>query len=192
MALRIKIFFSEEQVQGYYKHMKFQVLSHTHKHWKNHLVRIPCDKSGLARRKHTRKKNTTRTLPQCKEMQADIERIDFLVKQAEKYKNNLKERKTSDQMHRKSSMFESLEKDKGESSNRRNRTATQRQERPCQAAPTPSFAATSAPWSSSVCTTARCPPSEAACKLVLPRWRAGVRSAAGPQRQERPRQAATL
>jgi hypothetical protein len=94
-------------------------------------------------------------------MQADIERIDFLVKQAEKYKNNLKERKTSDQMHRKSSIFESLEKDKGESSNRRNRTATQRQERPCQAAPTLSIAATSAPWSSSVCTTARCPPSEA-------------------------------
>ncbi len=87
-----------------------------------------------------------------------------------KYKKKLKQRKTSHQMH----------------------TATQRQERPCQAAPTPSFAATSAPWSSSVCTTARCPPREAACKLVLPSWRAGVRSAAGPQRQERPRQAATL
>ena len=87
-----------------------------------------------------------------------------------KYKKKLKQRKTSHQMH----------------------TATQRQERPCQAAPTPSFAATSAPWSSSVCTTARCPPSEARCKLVLKSWRAGVRSAAGPQRQERPRQAATL
>ena len=87
-----------------------------------------------------------------------------------KYKKKLKQRKTSHQMH----------------------TATQRQERPCQAAPTKSFAATSAPWSSSVCTTARCPPPEAACKLVHPSWRAGVRSAAGPQRQERPRQAATL
>ena len=87
-----------------------------------------------------------------------------------KYKKKLKQRKTSHQMH----------------------TATQRQERPCQAAPTLAFAATSAPWSSSVCTTARCPRTEASCKLVLPRWRAGVRSAAGPQRQERPRQAATL
>ena len=51
---------------------------------------------------------------------------------------------------------------------------------------------TSAPCCSSVCTTAACPSTEARCKLVLPSWRAGVRSAAGPQRQERPRQAATL
>ena len=60
------------------------------------------------------------------------------------------------------------------------------------AAPTASLAATSAPCCSSVCTTAACPDSEASCKLVLPFWRAGVRSGAGPQRQERPRQAATL
>ena len=60
------------------------------------------------------------------------------------------------------------------------------------AAPTSSVAATSAPCCSSVCTTAACPSTEARCKLVLPSWRAGVRSAAGPQRQERPRQAATL
>jgi hypothetical protein len=62
------------------------------------------------------------------------------------------------------------------------------------AAPTSSvfLAATSAPCCSSVCTTAACPAREARCKLVLPSWRAGVRSAAGPQRQERPRQAATL
>jgi hypothetical protein len=61
------------------------------------------------------------------------------------------------------------------------------------AAPTLSVAATSAPCCSSVCTTAACPRAEAHCKLVLPAWRAGVRSAAGPQRQERrPRQAATV
>jgi hypothetical protein len=60
------------------------------------------------------------------------------------------------------------------------------------AAPTLFVAATLAPCCSSVCTTAACPDSEAKCKLVLPYWRAGVRSAAGTQRQERPRQAATL
>ena len=60
------------------------------------------------------------------------------------------------------------------------------------AAPTSSLAATSAPCCSSVCTTAACPREEAKCKLVSPTfWRTGVRSAAGPQRQERPRQAAT-
>jgi hypothetical protein len=36
------------------------------------------------------------------------------------------------------------------------------------AVPTSAFAATSAPWSSSVCTTARCPQKEARCKVVSP------------------------
>ena len=68
----------------------------------------------------------------------------------------------------------------------------QRHARP-PAAPTSSLAATSAPCCSSVCTTAACPREEAKCKLVSPTfWRTGVRSAAGPQRQERPRQAAKL
>jgi hypothetical protein len=52
------------------------------------------------------------------------------------------------------------------------------------------LAATSAPFSSSVCTTVRCPRLQELCKLVTPTWRAGVRSAAVPQRQERPGQAA--
>ena len=60
------------------------------------------------------------------------------------------------------------------------------------AAPTLSVAATLAPCCSSVCTTAACPRQEAKCKLVPPSWSAGVPSAAGPQRPERPRQAATL
>jgi hypothetical protein len=63
---------------------------------------------------------------------------------------------------------------------------------PTPAAPTLSLVATSAPCCSSVCTTAACPVSEAVCKLVHPFWRAGVRSAAGPHRQERPRQAEKL